>query len=859
MALLLLFPPTTGKPILSSLRSVEEQRSMIPLELLTRQNNVDVANWTSNEEVEKSLLSFCHVINMNTFAEKVRVGPTAVTATVLALEHLNAGNGVVVDSVEGLNERCPIRFTSEFLDTENNKTTAMRQIIDIFSREPTNNSPCAFLGNTFSEVSVATSVVTGIQDVLQISVTSSAAELDDKSTHPLFARLGPSSRRIAYPLLQFMYSHLEVRHFAIIATNEAGQYALASGMKDSESRFKGLQSIPIVTLPVVSTSADYGAAVKSLKTTGATFLVAFVLPGQVKSLAEEAVKQGIAGTGMHNWIFTRDSKSSEIYRPWPTGSALAEFLRGSMWYYPGSAPPSKKGDAFAREMNALWTSEEDREFLLKKLPENLIGDPFEDINQMSTNAMAAMMYDSTILTGLAACNASQTYFTGTSHYEAVLETSFSGASGKVLLENETGSRDVSTTYFTLTNFVPDVVDPKGNTSFTRVDAAQYVDGKWNISNAIVFNDGTTEIPPDLPAFVVEKNFISQGTRILGFVLAAIVILSSGALSAWTAVERRKKSHVVVAAQPLFLHLICAGTFLMGSSIIPAGLDDDVLKSGNDGVCMATPWLASMGWCLVFSSLFAKTLRINKVFHNPQFRRVVVHVYDVLPPMTAMLASNVVVLVVWTLVAPLEWTREPVSFDQFGRITETYGSCSGENQSLFVILLIAINGSALVVANYQAFVARKIATEFAESECIAGAMGLILVVLFIAVPVNLVASSSDASVQFFVTAGFLFVVSMSVLLFIFVPKVIHSIKHRKGDIKPVRSAIRSSIGLKSKNSFDSYGGSAALETANQSTSSDDSERPGCAVVHHPQQLRKLKAENEALRAIIAKRNIAMPGV
>lgn len=64
-------------------------------------------------------------------------------------------------------------------------------------------------------------------------------------------------------------------------------------------------------------------------------------------------------------------------------------------------------------------------------------------------------------------------------------------------------------------------------------------------------------------------------------------------------------------------------------------------------------------------------------------------------------------------------------DQFGRAASTTGFCQCSNVYLFLVPLAVLNIGALVFANHQAFVARKISTEFAETDYLSRAMSLIV--------------------------------------------------------------------------------------------------------------------------------------
>lgn len=213
---------------------------------------------------------------------------------------------------------------------------------------------------------------------------------------------------------------------------------------------------------------------------------------------------------------------------------------------------------------------------------------------------------------------------------------------------------------------------------------------------------------------------------------------------------------------------------MASTLIPLSVDDNVAGThGASIACQASPWLFCIGWVISVSALFAKLWRINKIFHAKQFRRVVVTKYDVLPPFIALLLSNIIILTVWTVLAPLKWNRKIVSIDKFTRTIESFGQCISEGNDwlVYIILLIVVNGALLIFGNYQAYRARSISTEFSESRYVALAMASIFQVFFIGIP--LMALVVMPSAQLFVRAGIVIVICLAVQLLVFVPKIVHA--------------------------------------------------------------------------------------
>jgi multiple sugar transport system substrate-binding protein len=106
-------------------------------------------------------------------------------------------------------------------------------------------------------------------------------------------------------------------------------------------------------------------------------------------------------------------------------------------------------------------------------------------------------------------------------------------------------------------------------------------------------------------------------RAYGYLLVTIIMMCSIGFGTWSI--RYRTSQIVRASQPFFLVMICAGTMVLGLTIIPLGIDDGDSSplscsledsEGCDKGCMAVPWLLALGWSIVFSALFSKLWRVK---------------------------------------------------------------------------------------------------------------------------------------------------------------------------------------------------------------------------------------------------------
>jgi hypothetical protein len=213
----------------------------------------------------------------------------------------------------------------------------------------------------------------------------------------------------------------------------------------------------------------------------------------------------------------------------------------------------------------------------------------------------------------------------------------------------------------------------------------------------------------------------------------------------------------------------------------------------------------MGFIISFSALFSKIWRINKIFHNRQFRRIKVTEADVLVPFAVLFALNFALLLAWTLYDPLRFERLPVgSTNPFN----TYGTCSFERDGTIGIAvgILTVNFGAILLACAQAYRARQISDEFSESRWVGVTVASWLQVFVVGFPVMFLVKENPTATYFLRTSS-VFVVCMSLLLFIFVPKILfhrHNSNNDENDLRNVKVYSPSSDNEKTANKSSVYG-------------------------------------------------------
>ena len=249
-------------------------------------------------------------------------------------------------------------------------------------------------------------------------------------------------------------------------------------------------------------------------------------------------------------------------------------------------------------------------------------------------------------------------------------------------------------------------------------------------------------------------------RIFGYVLFGTTILLSLLFCLWTLLYRNTR--VVMASQPFFLYMIIVGCVIL--AIIPLSIDDGVASVET---CTRSyrvlPWLLAIGFTIIFSALYSKIRRLNIVLRSAQlFQRVEVKEQDVLVPFGILFGINLLLLILWTVLDPLTWQRQPVPGSDG---TSTYGICLSDGQAWLpiFILLTVTNALALILANVEACRVSSLDLEFHESRYIQIATGLILQGIFIGIPL-LALTVANSTARYFVSCTLIFVITSAVLLF-----------------------------------------------------------------------------------------------
>jgi 7 transmembrane sweet-taste receptor of 3 GCPR. len=471
------------------------------------------------------------------------------------------------------------------------------------------------------------------------------------------------------------------------------------------------------------------------------------------------------------------------------GSALANATYGNAIITDGGgAPGTPKYETFLEEWRKLGDDPDTLAYINSKQPASNGG--LFDFNRTKEwfhkppNDVAIYSYEAIIGIGISACKAAVDdssdfqdgdVFSGEEHHAAFRNIDFVSASGRVTIGPDNFSRNDLSTYYIVGNLLP--LNSTKTTVTMQGKKYSYYDAlntRWNIyrgsgeNQQFIFSDGTTIAPPQLGQIEENMNLISGGVRAFCLVLATIIILLSVCFLSCTVAMRKKT--VFRMSQPPFLIMICIGTFLMATGIICLSMDEGVATiTGLNASCTLMPWLLSIGFVVTFAALFSKLWRINKLVKASRgFRRVTITIFDVLVPFLILLSMNTIILIIWQSISPLRWEREALKTNQYDQVIASEGSCNSKNSTVYISALLVVNGIAIILACHQAYIGRNVRTEMNESKQLGMAMICIFQSCFFGIPL-LFMTSSNRSAYLFISSSVYFVVCVSTLLCIFLPK------------------------------------------------------------------------------------------
>lgn len=302
---------------------------------------------------------------------------------------------------------------------------------------------------------------------------------------------------------------------------------------------------------------------------------------------------------------------------------------------------------------------------------NISGPHFFSKTKPGAQIVWGMAYDTVVALTLAKCQMirSGKEPSRVALRKQMLETEFEGLSGNVRFTSD-GKRNPTTLAYLVRNW-----DLDGNDQIVGAYNDQL--DEFIFAAPLQFRLG--RMPPQITPPPEIKQYLPLGWKILGYVEIAILNVFGIVCIFWTFWYRKHKA--VFHAQPSFLKLIALGCMIASFSILAFTVDDG--ESGlNTNICMLGPWFFTVGMMLAITSLLAKIIRILSVFNAPigSTARALVRYPVAISLVAFVLAVEITVLTLWTVLNPLVWQRIVTVVDKNGFALLSYGACAPRDQS-----------------------------------------------------------------------------------------------------------------------------------------------------------------------------------
>jgi gamma-aminobutyric acid type B receptor len=299
----------------------------------------------------------------------------------------------------------------------------------------------------------------------------------------------------------------------------------------------------------------------------------------------------------------------------------------------------------------------------------------------------------------------------------------------------------------------------------------------------------------------------------------MVLFCSAVSIIWVYLHRDHR--VVKAAQPICLYMICVGAALSASTIFTESFDESFGWSEQQlsRACMASVWLFSSGYIIIYGALFAKLWRINRVL---QFSRRKIEVKPVALPSFLLVLTTLITLCIWTAVDPLHWQRRVID-DVTG---ESIAHCDADNILMFAVPLFFVMLVHALLAEWMAWMTKDIDEEFSESMCIFIMILVQCKALLFSAPMLILLRDVSTNARYIGTVILIWTLHTSSLALIIGPKVFAFRRWRRRS--SARGSNRGSVsgavhisGLIDPSSATSNRGSQGLEAQERSVGGDNS--------------------------------------
>lgn len=646
----------------------------------------------------------------------------------------------------------------------------------------------AIIGPAYSGVSEIMSIIAGLGPVPISSYSATSPLLNDrKGSISSFTRTIPSDIITTTGICAF-FSNNKITNAGVLYMD--GSYG--TGLRDYLVRnCKGTTELqPISFLENDGTSIR--TAISTLNDLMLNIIIIIGYDADLKYLIPNLEKFSLLEAG-RLIIFTDGLTNTGLYSGYLQGSYSEETLNKILDHSLRIQPTAINNSPAYKQFEEWWLSvdEDDLEFLNKylnqlnssyneylsssedsgklKMQIDSTHDIFKNLDKV--NEYVGYGFDSVLSVSRGFCltqnltqeEASEENY-GKVVYNKIVNDAFIGISGKIELNNETGSQDPKTS-----RIVGTVQNIDAGSIKSKI-AMVYENNIWVTSYP---NLAALPVIPPAVRFFESKNYLKRDLKIASIVLSSLLLTFIFSLMCWTWINKR--SRIVARSQPTMILLFLIGTAFCAISTMFAGNEslnpDEYNQSFMDFSCMAFYWFWTIGVSLSFGALIAKLYRIFRIFNNKALRKIKITNSDLYLMVFGIISVDLVILLIWQTFSPAKFRRITSEVDLYGNPLVSYGECESKHSASFQITIIVYQMILFcggVIASYKT---RKVDSEYQESKFIAFSLVSQFQLYIIGFPLIFVFASTAASERFFVIFSVIFLNTLLLVCVMYIPKMI----------------------------------------------------------------------------------------
>ena len=258
------------------------------------------------------------------FSNGQRLRPTVekdAIAALLAIYHFNNPDTSPILNAQEL-EGCNVRLTTEFLDTQFSPINSTRRFTDVLLRNHSLDKPLptAVVGAYRSATTSPLAILTGVNNIPQVSYASESTDFEVKEQYPYFGRTVPSTLGAAHVAVKY-FQELGASHVGILFVTDAYGSALQKAFQDAAAEANIVTSSVAFSYSASANGVEIQNAVASLANTQFRYIYAICFNSHYEPIMTAAYEQKIAGKEFL-WIFPGlDQGGFQSFAKFPPGTS----------------------------------------------------------------------------------------------------------------------------------------------------------------------------------------------------------------------------------------------------------------------------------------------------------------------------------------------------------------------------------------------------------------------------------------------------------------------------------------------------------------------------------------------------------